>query len=287
MENKRKRKNSGQIKILIDIFNKNPRWDKETVDKAVAKSGLSKSQVYKWGWDRKKKASTDDIDFVRPAKDEFGGYSKHDFAENDDLSIANVIKVDLNEKVQQLVFDFDNQKEMDAKRLGHGNSTLKNLGDRKKRKVKERNKAIRSSSSIEFSTTPIVKPTRADGQEYSSDIHLTKVKKKLFERSEEKCKQINDENKPTPSSSNSQQQKYSKSHIHTSDMKCSEVLTPKKLDFDNLGGNNNFGSTIKEPFKVLDFENINRSYKTPEPIIPPDEYLFDIEDDNFIPSLYS
>lgn len=60
--------------------------------------------MYKWGWDRKKKLDPSAHDFVKPSKDEFGGYSKHDFVENDD-SILNLLNIDLNHEIQKLDLD--------------------------------------------------------------------------------------------------------------------------------------------------------------------------------------
>jgi len=97
---KRKRKNSDQINILLKHFKKNPKWDKETVDNAAQESGLSRSQAYKWGWDRKKRA--DEEGFEKPSKDEFGGYSKHDFTDNQ-APISNLVDIDLNEITQNLL----------------------------------------------------------------------------------------------------------------------------------------------------------------------------------------
>ena len=52
---RRKRKNFSQVKILIAEFNKNSTWTKEQVLFLAEKTGLSDAQVYKWGWDYKKK----------------------------------------------------------------------------------------------------------------------------------------------------------------------------------------------------------------------------------------
>lgn len=113
---KRKRKNSDQVKVLIEYFKKNPRWDKETVDKAAKKSGLSRAQVYKWGWDRKKKTTPDEEGFIKPSKDEFGGYSKHDFVEADD-PIADLLDIDLNHEIQKLALGLDSSQTPEKKAL--------------------------------------------------------------------------------------------------------------------------------------------------------------------------
>jgi formylmethanofuran dehydrogenase subunit B len=52
---RRKRKNMNQVKVLIIEFNKNSIWSKEQVVFLAEKTGLSEAQVYKWGWDYKKK----------------------------------------------------------------------------------------------------------------------------------------------------------------------------------------------------------------------------------------
>ena len=52
---RRKRKNSSQVKVLISEYTKNSTWTKEQVLFLAEKTGLSEAQVYKWGWDYKKK----------------------------------------------------------------------------------------------------------------------------------------------------------------------------------------------------------------------------------------
>jgi hypothetical protein len=36
-------------------FDENPHWSKETLQSISKKTGLSEGQVYKWGWDQKRK----------------------------------------------------------------------------------------------------------------------------------------------------------------------------------------------------------------------------------------
>jgi formylmethanofuran dehydrogenase subunit B len=52
---RRKRKNNDQVNILIEEYNRNSTWTKDQVVYLAKKSGLSEAQVYKWGWDYKKK----------------------------------------------------------------------------------------------------------------------------------------------------------------------------------------------------------------------------------------
>ena len=52
---KRKRKTGDQLKELFSYFKANPHWSKETLLQISNKTGLTEAQVYKWGWDRKRK----------------------------------------------------------------------------------------------------------------------------------------------------------------------------------------------------------------------------------------
>lgn len=52
---KRKRKSGDQLKSLMREFDRNPNWSKETLLEVSRKTGLSEAQVYKWGWDQKRK----------------------------------------------------------------------------------------------------------------------------------------------------------------------------------------------------------------------------------------
>lgn len=53
-QNKR-RKTKAQVKMLEAELEKNPHWTNENMIEIAKKTGLSKSQVYKWNWDQKKK----------------------------------------------------------------------------------------------------------------------------------------------------------------------------------------------------------------------------------------
>lgn len=54
-KSKRNRKNYEQVQVLVEEYNMNPCWSKESVSALAEKTGLSETQVYKWGWDYKKK----------------------------------------------------------------------------------------------------------------------------------------------------------------------------------------------------------------------------------------
>lgn len=51
----KRRKSKHQVKMLEAELEANPHWTNEDMVKIAKKTGLSKSQVYKWNWDQKKK----------------------------------------------------------------------------------------------------------------------------------------------------------------------------------------------------------------------------------------
>jgi hypothetical protein len=52
---RRKRKSTDQLCQLKEEFEKHSEWTKELMTKLALKTGLSEAQVYKWGWDHKKR----------------------------------------------------------------------------------------------------------------------------------------------------------------------------------------------------------------------------------------
>ena len=52
---KRKRKSMNQLEILSQEFALNSEWDKQQISRLIKKTGLTEAQIYKWGWDQKKK----------------------------------------------------------------------------------------------------------------------------------------------------------------------------------------------------------------------------------------
>ena len=52
---KRNRKNPNQMTYLMQEYAKDPNWSKETCQRVSKATGLTESQVYKWGWDQKNK----------------------------------------------------------------------------------------------------------------------------------------------------------------------------------------------------------------------------------------
>ena len=56
---KRNRKNPNQMQYLMQEYSKDPNWTKETCCRVSKATGLTESQVYKWGWDQKNKKAED------------------------------------------------------------------------------------------------------------------------------------------------------------------------------------------------------------------------------------
>ena len=52
---KRKRKTTSQLEELASAFDTEPHWSKETLAEISRKTSLTEAQVYKWGWDQKRK----------------------------------------------------------------------------------------------------------------------------------------------------------------------------------------------------------------------------------------
>ena len=52
---KRKRKSSKQLNELSIAFDVDPHWSKEKLHWISKRTNLTEAQVYKWGWDQKRK----------------------------------------------------------------------------------------------------------------------------------------------------------------------------------------------------------------------------------------
>jgi len=76
-------------------------WGRETVEYLKNNTQLSYTQIYKWGWDQKKKVQNNPNGKMVPSIDEFGGYCKFD-AESKNTKLTKVLDVDWNEKIRQL-----------------------------------------------------------------------------------------------------------------------------------------------------------------------------------------
>jgi len=71
---RRKRKTYEQLQILIKEFQANPEWSKDNMQEVSEKTGLSEAQVYKWGWDQKRKM----LDPTHDIHAELRMYKKHE-----------------------------------------------------------------------------------------------------------------------------------------------------------------------------------------------------------------
>ncbi len=52
---KRRRKTTEQLAALREAYRKYPQWNKPAVHRVAKQTGLSIPQVYKWGWDQRRK----------------------------------------------------------------------------------------------------------------------------------------------------------------------------------------------------------------------------------------
>ena len=52
---RRLRKNRDQHLILLNMYQKNPNWNKDIIQRLSDELGLKESQIYKWNWDQRKK----------------------------------------------------------------------------------------------------------------------------------------------------------------------------------------------------------------------------------------
>lgn len=48
------------MRYLMQEFEKDPTWSKETYQRVARETNLSEAQVYKWGWDQKNKKAEEE-----------------------------------------------------------------------------------------------------------------------------------------------------------------------------------------------------------------------------------
>ena len=81
--------------MLIQEFQSNPEWSKDNMQEVSRKTGLSEAQVYKWGWDQKRKL----LDPTRDITDELRLYKEHEQdEESDDVSVVQKLKFQSSQK---------------------------------------------------------------------------------------------------------------------------------------------------------------------------------------------
>ena len=92
---------------------KDQEWTQKTIEEVMENSELSYTQVYKWGWDQKKKCNDNPNGASLLTIDEFGGYCK--FTSSNERKITKVLDVDLNEKIRLLISDVESEEKGGSK----------------------------------------------------------------------------------------------------------------------------------------------------------------------------
>ena len=91
---RRKRKSYEQLQMLIKEFKANPEWSKDHMVHVAKKTGLSEAQVYKWGWDQKRKMLDPNHDIHDELKLYKQEHHKDDY-EDDEEEESNIHKFKL------------------------------------------------------------------------------------------------------------------------------------------------------------------------------------------------
>lgn len=94
---RRKRKTYEQIQILIQEFQSNPEWSKENMQEVSRKTGLSEAQVYKWGWDQKRKMDDPNHDI----HDELRLYKQQEEEEEEEQASITKLRLHTSQKKQR------------------------------------------------------------------------------------------------------------------------------------------------------------------------------------------
>lgn len=163
-------------------------WTRETVDYIRANSGLSLTQIYKWGWDQKKKVLKNPNGKPVASIDEFGGYSKFD-TNYEAKKITKLLDIDWNEKIRQLDLECEMEEKNNLK-----NTEPKILSENKKEDIIDKTcgedklideKEINNVEQTNSFCTPLkAKPKR---ERYSSDItNVTISARNLIKKAEDK-----------------------------------------------------------------------------------------------------
>ena len=94
----------------MEEFKKDPTWCKETYQRVSRETGLSESQVYKWGWDQKNKKNEDEDE----DEDENGNEADH--SQQQDESLEQTVKDDKLQKLDLAI----SQVKIDTHEMNHG-----------------------------------------------------------------------------------------------------------------------------------------------------------------------
>lgn len=106
----RRRKTADEINLLERCFAKDQDWNRDTVEFLKTNTQLSYTQIYKWGWDQKKKVEKNPNAKKIPTIDEFGGYCKFDQASN--VPLDKVLDIDWNEQIRLLDLDCEREEQL-------------------------------------------------------------------------------------------------------------------------------------------------------------------------------
>ncbi|CAI2360281.1 unnamed protein product [Moneuplotes crassus] len=290
---KRRRKNSDQINVLLKHFEKNPKWDRRTIENAAKESGLSISQAYKWGWDRKNKAG--DLEgFHKPSKDEFGGYSKHDFTDQDD-SIAQLIGKNLDKEVEKLLFEHNHHHPVQkVKSVTQPKTPQKKRTRKLMNKKREEDISNNTKHDTEVQTPDLWEPKEEDfvtpvkGKKHSEIGHV-QVAHNLFPADTENIRDSKVETERKLDFSENSLCQRSFSDISSRRLQCRENLDLQKENIlgsqaDLIGrptkkqiASFQHPVLLKEIENRKPFGNLSKNFsRTPEQVTPPEESLLGV-----------
>lgn len=104
--NKRNRKDPDTMRYLMQEFRKDPTWSKETYQRVARETGLSESQVYKWGWDQKNKKN-EDQDETDDEQDADEQQAQEEAEEKEKENDKDDLKLQLDLAISQVVINND------------------------------------------------------------------------------------------------------------------------------------------------------------------------------------
>lgn len=126
---------------------------------------LSYTQIYKWGWDQKKKVEKNPHARKIPTIDEFGGYCKFENTSNESLS--KVLDIDWNEKIRQLDLECEQEEKLLKKNQSKENKYKRAKTEDSSEVVEVKPKEFIEIPDDDSFSTP---PKKTKRQRYSSDL---------------------------------------------------------------------------------------------------------------------
>lgn len=164
----RRRKTADEINLLEQCFANDNEWTRETVEFLKSNTHLSYTQIYKWGWDQKKKVEKNPRAKRIPTIDEFGGYCKFDSAQV--TPITKVLDVDWNEKIRVLLQDIDNEDNRGSEPKENAYKRVKTGDSPSEESVVEKKPLIMTKIEIPDDESNSTPPVKAKRQRYASDL---------------------------------------------------------------------------------------------------------------------